>query len=105
MAKILANGLIEFADGRILYADTPMSGQDFMELVPLLKEIDPVLGRSAMIGFPFISGGGGGGGGGAPGGPGPQGVTGVGVTGPQGVTGPGAGAQGATGVGVTGPMG
>lgn len=128
MATILANGLIQFSDGQILYSDTPISGQHFMELQELLPQINPVIGRSAMVGFPFISGGGGGGGGGggtpgargadgapgAPGATGPQGVTGpsggpqgaTGVQGVQGQTGPGAGQQGATGIqGVTGVAG
>lgn len=115
MAQILSNGLVQFSDGRILYSDTPLTGQDFMELQELLPKINPVIGRSAMVGFPFVSGGGGGAGTpGAPGAAGPQGVTGVagggtgpqGVTGLQGVTGPSGGPVGATGVqGTTGSQG
>lgn len=118
MAQILGNGLVQFNDGQILYSDTPISGQHFMELQELLPQINPTIGRSAMVGFPFVSGGGGGAGtpgargaDGAPGSPGPQGVTGVagggtgpqGATGPQGVTGPTTGVQGSTGV--QGPQG
>jgi len=108
LAQILANGLIQFSDGQILYSDTPVDGQRFMELQELLPKINPVIGRSAMVGFPFVSGGGGGGGGGGT--PGARGVDGApGATGPQGVTGPSGGPQGATGVqgiqGQTGPGG
>ena len=118
MAQILSNGLIQFSDGQILYSDTPISGQHFMELQELLPQINPIIGRSAMVGFPFVSGGGGGAGTpgarGADGSPGPQGVTGIagggtgpqGATGPQGVTGPSMGIQGPTGVqGPQGPTG
>ncbi len=103
MAQILANGLVQFDDGRILYSDTPITGQDFMELQELLPKINPVLGRSAMVGFPFVSGGGGGGGG-SPGARGQDGAP--GATGPQGVTGPSGGPSGATGVqGIQGATG
>jgi hypothetical protein len=111
LAQILGNGLIQFNDGRILYSDTPITGQDFMELQQLLPQINSVIGRAAIVGFPFISGGGGGGSPGARGVDGQQGVTGIagggtglqGATGLQGVTGPGAGSQGTTGV--QGPQG
>lgn len=117
MASILANGTIQFADGRTLYHDTPISGADFLELVPLLKQIDPTLARVGFAAFP--SGGGGpslfgnqSGGPGSSGGPGPQGVTGPsGATGPSGgpigATGLGGptGPQGQTGLGITGPQG
>lgn len=101
MAQILANGLVEFKDGRVLYADSVINGNDYMELAELLPKLNPVLGRAGMIGFPF-----GGGGAGTPGAPGAAGAR--GATGPQGVTGPTTGVQGATGVGtqgVTGPQG
>lgn len=109
MAQILANGLIQFSDGQILYADTSLSGQHFMELQALLPQINPAIGRGAMAGFPFVSGGGGGAG--TPGARGADGAPGAaGQTGPQGVTGPTGGQQGVTGVqgqtgfqGVTGP--
>lgn len=104
MATILANGLVQFEDGHILYSDTPINGQDFMELQELLPRINPIIGRSAMVGFPFISGGGGAGAPGARGADGLAGPTGLeGPTGPQGVTGPSMGVQGATGV--QGPQG
>lgn len=103
MAQILANGLVQFDDGRILYSDTPITGQDFMELQALLPKINPILGRSAMVGFPFVSGGGGGGGG-SPGARGADGAN--GATGVQGATGPSGGPPGATGVqGQTGIQG
>lgn len=109
MAQILANGLVQFADGRILYSDTPINGQDFMELQELLPKINPIIGRSAMVGFPFVSGGGGGGSG-TPGARGADGAAGAnGATGVQGATGPSGGPPGATGVqgstGVQGPTG
>ena len=106
MAQILSNGLVQFSDGRILYSDTPLTGQDFMELQALLPSINPVIGRAAMVGFPFVSGGGGGGSG-TPGARGADGA--VGATGVQGATGPSGGPSGATGVqgqtGVQGPTG
>lgn len=108
MATILSNGLVQFSDGRILYSDTVIHGQDFMELQALLPQLNPVIGRSAMVGFPFVSGGGGG-----AGSPGPRGADGApGITGPDGVQGAtgipggGTGAQGVTGIqGMTGPTG
>jgi hypothetical protein len=103
MARILPTGMIEFDDGRILYADSVINGKDYIELVELLPKLNPILGRAGMIGFPFGGGGGGGGGAGTPGVAGARGATGPG--GPQGVTGPGAGAQGATGVGTQGATG
>lgn len=120
MAQILQDGRIEFLDGRILYHDTPINGADFLELVPLLKQIDPRLGAVTMAAFPSGGGGpslfgnqtSGPGTPGAPGPAGPQGQTGVpGPTGPNdgppGVTGlPGStGPSGPTGLGVTGPAG
>lgn len=115
MAQIRADGTVVFADGRTLYHDSPITGADLLELIPLMKQIDPTLARPSMAAFP--SGGGGpslfgnqgGAGPGTPGAPGPQGPTGVGSTGPagaQGPTGPGAGQQGVTGLpGPTGPRG
>lgn len=112
MARILSDGRIEFNDSRILYHDTPITGADILELIPLFKQIDPRLGAVTMAAFP--SGGGGpslfpSSGSGAQG---PQGVTGLpGPTGPangpQGQTGlPGStGPAGPTGLGVTGPAG
>ena len=112
MARILSDGRIEFSDGRILYHDTPITGADILELIPLFKQIDPRLGAVTMAAFP--SGGGGpslfpSSGSGAQG---PQGVTGLPgptgpASGPQGQTGlPGpTGPGGPTGVGVTGPAG
>lgn len=72
MAKILANGSIQFSDNSILYSDTPITGKEFMELQEILHKINPVLGRSAMVGFPFGGGGGTPGPQGPPGPPGPN---------------------------------
>lgn len=74
MASVLPSGEIRFADGRILYNDTPITGKDFIELTQLLPQLVPVIGRAGLVGFPF--GGGGGGGGGQQGPPGPAGAQG-----------------------------
>lgn len=108
MASILATGEIQYDDGRILFKDSVITGQDYIELSQLLPKLVKVIGRAGLVGFPFGAGGGfggpGGGGGGAPGhdgAPGPQGLTGI-----QGVTGPSMGPQGATGLqGTTGVQG
>lgn len=112
MARRLPDGSIQMADGRIVYGDTFLNTQDFVELLPLFVPAP---------GWPFVSGGGGGGAGtpgargadGAPGLQGPQGTN-PGVQGPQGFFGT-QGAQGNQGTsgsqgnqgnqGVSGPQG
>lgn len=73
MARILPDGQIQFDDGRALFAETLLNGKDFLELVPLLRQIDPALGHNALAGFPFSGGGGGQGPPGPAGPPGPPG--------------------------------
>lgn len=94
MAVRLPNGSIQMADGRIVYANTPVLAQDICELVPILcpppengGAIFPGLFRGGSGGS---SGGfGGPGGGGGSGSPGPQGVPGpIGLRGLQGPPGP-----------------
>lgn len=105
MAEILENGIVRFADGRILYGDSVISGADYLELAQLLHKLNPLLGRGGG-GFP--SGGGGGAGRPGPAGTaGPPGADGSeGATGLQGVTGPGGGDPGVTGApGATGLRG
>lgn len=69
MAKLFRNGQVQLNDGRILDNGTFLTGADFLELVPLLRQLDPALGGGG--GFSF-----GGGGRGAPGPRGPQGIQG-----------------------------
>lgn len=97
MAHRLADGSIQMADGRILYANSVIIAADLIEVLPLL---------TPPPAWPFISGGGGGGSGvssspgargadGAPGAPGAPGTPGApGAQGPQG-----------TNPGVQGPQG
>lgn len=92
MAIRLPDGSIQMADGRIIYANSVILGQDLCELLPLFTP-PPT--------WPFVSGGGGGG-------PGPQGP--AGPAGSGGGGGGGAGSQGAQGFqgtnpGVQGPQG
>lgn len=89
MATRQADGSIRLANGRVIYADTPIYGGDLHEVVALL----------AVPAWPFVSGGGGsrGGGGGAPGRDGAQG--------PEGPAGPFGGPQGFQGSGGLGPQG
>lgn len=127
MAKRLDTGAIEMDDGRIIYADSVILGQDVPELVRLLTPPPHFVGftgRGGAAGSASSGGGSGGSGSGSggigPGGfPGPsgstgvdgddgnqgnQGVVGLGVQGPQGFQAP-QGNQGVSGPGVQGPQG
>jgi hypothetical protein len=80
MARFRTDGSILMDDGRVLYADSLISAQDFIELSKLFAPAPP---------WPFVSGGGGGG----PGTSGPQGPAGPAGSGGGG----GGGSQGAQG--------
>jgi hypothetical protein len=96
MARFQADGSVLMTDGRVLYADSPIVAQDFVELSKLF---------APPPGFPFSSGGGGPGSTGPQGPVGPAGSGGGGGGGAQGFQGPlgSQGNQGPSGGVVTTP--
>jgi hypothetical protein len=105
MARRLEDGSIQLNDGRVVYANSIIQGQDLIEILDFLVPcyVPPPL-------WPFVSGGGGSGVGSGSGAPGPAGPAGAnGNQGNQGFQGPSMGPIGPQGPqgddGVQGPQG